>query len=639
MFNETLLDNKSTEDKNGKFLLISAAQRVWLELYLTKKSQIEDCLKVNLNSIGRNPTLDQFRPTLIEPATKVWTSFIDGEKKLPEKIQSHLHAKFQRVTGGISNMAGGLSRVVSLKKQKKEIIRMSGKELNESALLIGLNVNSLKDFIDFEYRKHFRSNDQRHLFLYGEWLKIERDMLRERALWGMDVENPLNKWKLDFTEGPNRRRKRLLNNNEEFYRHYPYRPELDSVKANKKYKIPSSFDSKEYFQTFRIKSLLHYNQNFINELPAPLPLNISSDLPDQQPQSTQLSVDAVKGIKTIKKLSKENPSENNSVFMSMNDDKVQNISVDQNENSLSESTSNYSRQNTQLNSSMNSSLSASSSTSSSANQNVARLLEEGEKINHIYKCARVQGLDTTEGVFLFGKEHFYILDGFTQLINKEIVEIDSLKPSSYEPLIPKSSCGSGSTLQFASSSSSSSSTSTFSSFNSSAERTFSKFAYEDIREVHNRRYLLQEIAMEIFSNDGRNYLLVFQRKCRNKVYERLIALTPDLNDSASQSIAGQRRSTNIEQNTGILNALIGEKSVVQRWERGEITNFQYLMFLNTLAGRSYNDLMQYPVFPWILADYDSHELDLNNPATFRDLSKPMGAQTPDRLAQFQKVCK
>lgn len=40
-------------------------------------------------------------------------------------------------------------------------------------------------------------------------------------------------------------------------------------------------------------------------------------------------------------------------------------------------------------------------------------------------------------------------------------------------------------------------------------------------------------------------------------------------------------------------------------QRGEISNFQYLMHLNTLAGRSYNDLMQYPVFPWILADYDS----------------------------------
>ena len=39
---------------------------------------------------------------------------------------------------------------------------------------------------------------------------------------------------------------------------------------------------------------------------------------------------------------------------------------------------------------------------------------------------------------------------------------------------------------------------------------------------------------------------------------------------------------------------MGERSVTQRWERGEISNFQYLMYLNTLAGRSYNDLMQYP---------------------------------------------
>lgn len=60
------------------------------------------------------------------------------------------------------------------------------------------------------------------------------------------------------------------------------------------------------------------------------------------------------------------------------------------------------------------------------------------------------------------------------------------------------------------------------------------------------------------------------------------------------------------------------------------------MNLNTLAGRSYNDLMQYPVFPWILADYTSSELDLNCPSTFRDLSKPMGAQTSVRLEQFKK---
>ena len=54
------------------------------------------------------------------------------------------------------------------------------------------------------------------------------------------------------------------------------------------------------------------------------------------------------------------------------------------------------------------------------------------------------------------------------------------------------------------------------------------------------------------------------------------------------------------------------------------------MTLNTFSGRSYNDWTQYPVFPWVLKDYVSDELDLNNPASFRDLSKPMGAQSARR---------
>ena len=27
------------------------------------------------------------------------------------------------------------------------------------------------------------------------------------------------------------------------------------------------------------------------------------------------------------------------------------------------------------------------------------------------------------------------------------------------------------------------------------------------------------------------------------------------------------------------------------------------MYLNTMAGRSFSDITQYPVFPWILTDY------------------------------------
>lgn len=73
------------------------------------------------------------------------------------------------------------------------------------------------------------------------------------------------------------------------------------------------------------------------------------------------------------------------------------------------------------------------------------------------------------------------------------------------------------------------------------------------------------------------------------------------------------------------------ESARERWRRREITNFEYLMILNTLAGRSYNDLTQYPIFPWVLADYSSETLDYNKSSTFRDLSKPVGALDPKRF--------
>lgn len=36
----------------------------------------------------------------------------------------------------------------------------------------------------------------------------------------------------------------------------------------------------------------------------------------------------------------------------------------------------------------------------------------------------------------------------------------------------------------------------------------------------------------------------------------------------------------------------------------EITTFDYLMELNTLSGRAYSDLTQYPVFPWTLKNFN-----------------------------------
>ena len=36
---------------------------------------------------------------------------------------------------------------------------------------------------------------------------------------------------------------------------------------------------------------------------------------------------------------------------------------------------------------------------------------------------------------------------------------------------------------------------------------------------------------------------------------------------------------------------------VAKWAAGELSNFDYLMLVNTAAGRTFNDLSQYPIFP------------------------------------------
>ena len=68
------------------------------------------------------------------------------------------------------------------------------------------------------------------------------------------------------------------------------------------------------------------------------------------------------------------------------------------------------------------------------------------------------------------------------------------------------------------------------------------------------------------------------------------------------------------------------EEAMEKWSEGFLSTFSYLMILNTLSGRTYNNLAQYPIFPWILKDYSSKEIDLNESSTYRDLSYPIYAQ-------------
>uniref|UniRef100_H2YXH1 BEACH domain-containing protein n=1 Tax=Ciona savignyi TaxID=51511 RepID=H2YXH1_CIOSA len=146
--------------------------------------------------------------------------------------------------------------------------------------------------------------------------------------------------------------------------------------------------------------------------------------------------------------------------------------------------------------------------------------------------------------------------------------------------------------------------------NDEGDRIYFKWSLSQLREVHFRRYNLRKSALELFLIDQTNFFLNFEHpNIRHVVYKALLSLRPP-----NLLYYGTRTPQELLKASGL----------TQKWVQREVSNFDYLMQLNTIAGRTYNDLSQYPVFPWILVDYTSEKLDLENPAVFRDLSKPIG---------------
>eukprot|EP00795_Rhopilema_esculentum_P001333 gene1333-15731_t len=140
-----------------------------------------------------------------------------------------------------------------------------------------------------------------------------------------------------------------------------------------------------------------------------------------------------------------------------------------------------------------------------------------------------------------------------------------------------------------------------------------KVKLSDVSKVIKRRYLLRHVGLEISSSTSNRplYLVFESEEIRNSVYNRLL----------------EQEDLSLEESE--------QENMLLKWQAGAISNFDYLMYLNSQADRSLNDITQYPVFPWVIRDYESDHLDLEDPKTFRDLSIPIGAIDKSRLQQLK----
>jgi hypothetical protein len=274
-------------------------------------------------------------------------------------------------------------------------------------------------------------------------------------------------------------------------------------------------------------------------------------------------------------------------------------------------------------------------------------LEPLEKIKYRYNSERVLGLDKHDGIFLIGELCLYVIENFY------IDESGCICEKESEDDLSVIDQALGVTRDFSYSADSKSLGTIVKSYaggrawaytggawgkekvrsTGNIPHNWRMWKFNSVLEVLRRDYQLRPVAVEIFSMDGCNDLLVFHKKEREEVFRILTAMNLSRNSMLDTTISGSAKQ---ESNEGGRIFKMMAKSFSKRWQNGEISNFHYLMHLNTLAGRGYSDLTQYPVFPWVLSDYKSEKLDLSDPKSFRRLDKPMGCQTSEGESDFKK---
>eukprot|EP00884_Botryococcus_braunii_P012576 jgi/Botrbrau1/21319/Bobra.0184s0029.2 len=153
----------------------------------------------------------------------------------------------------------------------------------------------------------------------------------------------------------------------------------------------------------------------------------------------------------------------------------------------------------------------------------------------------------------------------------------------------------------------------FQPFNVVSNSPIQSYNLNKVQAIAQRVWQLEDTGLELFFGGRSSLYLTLKTKAVRDRVEAVLRRQP--------AVRLEKRKT--------------RRSWTNDWVAGKVSNFDYLMYLNREAGRSFNDLTQYPVFPWIIQDYASDQLDLEDPATFRDLSKPIGALSQKRLAEFR----
>jgi hypothetical protein len=180
--------------------------------------------------------------------------------------------------------------------------------------------------------------------------------------------------------------------------------------------------------------------------------------------------------------------------------------------------------------------------------------------------------------------------------------------------------------------------------NSKYGHYYLKIPYYNIEFVLKRRYFYKRNVIEIFTVNKKSYLFRIDESKYRAFFENIKNnMKQDIEDICieyskyDEKIGFYNKKTGfISKNKFILlpqtHKDMNLKNIYEKWCKWKISSLKMLMMINIYANRTYNDLNQYPVFPWIITDYTSEELpalkDDNDNESNKKLIRPFGTPMP-----------
>jgi len=302
------------------------------------------------------------------------------------------------------------------------------------------------------------------------------------------------------------------------------------------------------------------------------------------------------------------------------------------------------------------------------NELIAGFVEEGDgQILRVYNVQRCTGLEVKPALFLFCRQSIVMIDEFAKLDSLEMHAHSGYSVKRVQAPAPKEkttvpSGSSGQTQRFSVYLREEGNDGRFYSdavripkeekedagdgeddgenelyqgvgFDLDCPPNVERIRLDRLRIMYKRRYQFRHVGLEFFDLDGRSCLVAFESAEDQVQVIDLILESPSISNSVFVTEGNKIGGTKINYKRFMQH---WKTMLTSRWQAGRLTNFEYLMHLNALAGRSFNDLTQYPVFPWILSDYASEDLNFDDASIYRPLDKPMGAIGEGRAKQFRE---